>query len=354
MLCLLVFPETAMLTKTLAKGCTSGGVRVRDGLDAAHHTMHHFRTLDWGMDLLRQLVVELEFVRRAGGPVVATSVTYFGHVGVLTGLREGLSLSLNFRPTHDRSTLAKRVRFRWHQLLVLLGMRKSIATVLRETLFDASAPQTIGLWTGRAKWSAQGASALEVAEALRNKPSTACYVTLCDGSTTVTVEKDHCAATVRSAEDFIVVLNHDEKDESSVKPSPQSCETSKKEAEAHEVSAGESKAQDGASEKDEVLAVTGMEEIVGLSVERKRCFVALWDRDKREAQGSNEDQKDASSRGLAVTPEAVIRWMQDGDEIVNSETHFGVIMDPSTGKILWLERYLEPLEEDSSVWTVEE
>jgi hypothetical protein len=39
------------------------------------------------MDPLRQVVVELEFVEKAGGPVIARSVTYIGFVGVLTGVR---------------------------------------------------------------------------------------------------------------------------------------------------------------------------------------------------------------------------------------------------------------------------
>jgi hypothetical protein len=39
------------------------------------------------MDLLRQIVVQLDFVARDGGPVVARSVTYLGFVGVLTGVR---------------------------------------------------------------------------------------------------------------------------------------------------------------------------------------------------------------------------------------------------------------------------
>ncbi len=47
--------------------------------------MVHIRALDWGMDQLRDLVVELDFVRFEGGPIVATSLTYFGYVGVLTG-----------------------------------------------------------------------------------------------------------------------------------------------------------------------------------------------------------------------------------------------------------------------------
>jgi hypothetical protein len=68
----------------LLMGCTSGGVRVKG---SGTSKMLHFRTLDWGMDILRQTVVQLEFVRKPGGPVIARTITYVGFVGVLTGVR---------------------------------------------------------------------------------------------------------------------------------------------------------------------------------------------------------------------------------------------------------------------------
>lgn len=52
--------------------------------------MLHFRTLDWGMDSLRSVLVELEFVRSESEDpekVVARTVTYAGFVGVLSGVR---------------------------------------------------------------------------------------------------------------------------------------------------------------------------------------------------------------------------------------------------------------------------
>src|SRR5450432_954606 len=62
-------------------GCTSGGVIVRPGSghDKAERMMH-FRTLDWGMSGLRDLVVILEFVRSNENPeeVLGRCVTYAG------------------------------------------------------------------------------------------------------------------------------------------------------------------------------------------------------------------------------------------------------------------------------------
>ena len=78
-------------------GCTSGGVMTaldkKGGKRAPvseEQRMLHFRTLDWGMDPLRSVLVELEFVRsRSTEPekVIARTVTYAGFVGVLTGVR---------------------------------------------------------------------------------------------------------------------------------------------------------------------------------------------------------------------------------------------------------------------------
>jgi hypothetical protein len=64
-----------------------GGRRAEGKAEAR---MLHFRTLDWGMDPLRGVLVQLEFVRsgsRDPEEVLARTVTYAGFVGVLTGVR---------------------------------------------------------------------------------------------------------------------------------------------------------------------------------------------------------------------------------------------------------------------------
>lgn len=102
-------------------GCTSGGARVNtpvnnegdslldcpEGTPAGAGTsrMFHFLTLDWSGGKRRRIIIELDFVASEGGPVVAKTLTYFGCVGVLTGVRCGLSVGLNRRPRHDRSSL---------------------------------------------------------------------------------------------------------------------------------------------------------------------------------------------------------------------------------------------------------
>jgi hypothetical protein len=74
-------------------GCTSGGALVSPSStkgDAGKERMMHFRTLDWDMPILRSVLVVLEFVdSKSVEPekVMATSITYAGFVGVLTGVR---------------------------------------------------------------------------------------------------------------------------------------------------------------------------------------------------------------------------------------------------------------------------
>lgn len=65
-------------------GCTSGGARTKEG---SVSKMLHFRMLDWGMDPLRHIIVNLEFIQSPSSKVIARSVTYAGFVGVLTGVR---------------------------------------------------------------------------------------------------------------------------------------------------------------------------------------------------------------------------------------------------------------------------
>lgn len=70
-------------------GCSAGCVRVRSGRRGEEGRLMHFRTLDWGADPLRELLVVIEYVdsSRDHDQVIASSVTYAGFVGILTGVR---------------------------------------------------------------------------------------------------------------------------------------------------------------------------------------------------------------------------------------------------------------------------
>lgn len=53
------------------------------------------RTLDWDMDVLKQMTILVSFVR--AGKCLFKAVTWAGYVGVLTGLTDGFGVAVNFR-----------------------------------------------------------------------------------------------------------------------------------------------------------------------------------------------------------------------------------------------------------------
>ncbi|KAK1771949.1 beta subunit of N-acylethanolamine-hydrolyzing acid amidase-domain-containing protein [Phialemonium atrogriseum] len=315
----------------LLMGCTSGGVRVEERVPGAswESRVLHFRTLDWAMDPLRHIVVELDFVRRPGGPVVATSLTYLGYVGVLTGVREGLSLSLNFRPYHDSTTWRKRLAFKRHQLLVVLGRRPSISSVLRSYIIPRVGSEAAGGPGGGDKsqfggWGKKGGKAKRsepddssdfpsiertLAE-LSSAPSTSAYLVLCTPQAAHLVEQDHRTASVRASGSLLVGCNHDCTDEDNA-------------------AALEAAARDLAEHE----TATGMDVIIQSSIDRK-CRV---DEIVREALARR--RRELRRQEWAVAVEDVLAVLQD-PEVSNSDTHYAAIMDPQNGKILWRRVYM--------------
>ncbi|KAF4632394.1 hypothetical protein G7Y89_g5740 [Cudoniella acicularis] len=285
-------------------GCTSGGVMVREkkrkGKQVVNEkrdpgTMMHFRTLDWGMDGLRDVLVVLEFVRsKSEEPekVIARAITYAGFVGVLTGVRENLSISLNFRPNHTCSTL----RLRAHQALVLFGFRPSVTSILRSTFLPSSRDATIpplGDSVGT----------------LSLKKTAPCYLTLCDGNQTFVIEKDLATANIRTSDAFIVITNHD------TEPSEH----------IHD-------------ENEKHSPVAGMEAWVEESEERRACIQRKWDGMKRRHEKKLLiNGEGAGGGGPSVREETLKKWVK-AYPIMNECSHFGCIMDPGTGIIRFLER----------------
>ncbi|KAL1868543.1 hypothetical protein VTK73DRAFT_3635 [Phialemonium thermophilum] len=340
----------------LLLGCTSGAARVVFDEDDKYRRLSsaspspsrllHFRTLDWGMDPLRHLVVELDYVQggagRAGANpfVVATSVTYFGYVGVLTGVRRGLSLSLNFRPHHDTSTLRKALAFRWHQLLVVLGRRRSVSSTLRQYLLSPTAGSTPPGQQVRDRshnkpdehadvqvdvdQSIREAETARIIDELSSSPSTAAYIFLCTPQRAYSVEKDHRAASIATSETFLTVCNHDVADEEV----PES---------------GSPSLANAAHHLEEIDATTGMGSIVAYSVTRKdhvaRLFEEAVERRRRLRQQQQLLPLPPSSVGKAVLVKDVLKMVQD-PSVSNEETHFAAIMDPMTGRVLWRRAYL--------------
>ncbi|OCL06166.1 hypothetical protein AOQ84DRAFT_297508 [Glonium stellatum] len=285
----------------LFMGCTSGGMRVKDGKISK---MLHFRTLDWGMDALRRVIVQLEFVERAGGEVIARSITYVGFVGVLTGVRKDLSVSLNFRPYHndDDSKMAN-VRFYGHHLLVLLGLRPSISSNLRDLII----PKRYG--SKPSKGTTKPLPGLsEIMDEFPAIPTTAAYLIFSDGEHTAVMEKDRVTASTRTSKTFIVATNHD--------------------------TAYEGDAPGHVPHAKQHTAI-GMQDLIDESMDRKGCITAKW---KRACRRYRRAHPDATDDDVSISKKTLIDWVEDYP-ITNEETHFAAIMDPKAGGVAWISRW---------------
>ncbi|KAH7360330.1 beta subunit of N-acylethanolamine-hydrolyzing acid amidase-domain-containing protein [Rhexocercosporidium sp. MPI-PUGE-AT-0058] len=285
-------------------GCTSGGVMTSLGSKGGGNKgMVHFRTLDWGMDPLRSILVVLEFVRSEGpNPemIVGRSISYAGFVGILTGVRKDLSVSLNFRPTHACSTLS----LRKHQLFVLLGFRPSICSIIRSMIIPSGVEQV------------ENDCSLEgYILALPKHRFPPCYLVLSDGISTAVIERDLEEANVQIEREFVVVTNNDARHEY--------LPTTK-------------------GKKQKASFGLDMDEWIQESAERKACVLNKWYgvkkrlRQKLINQGAKVD--DLSQDGWAsVKLDTLKNWLR-AYPVNNECTHFMCIMDAQKGKIVFLER----------------
>ncbi|BCS21223.1 uncharacterized protein APUU_21655A [Aspergillus puulaauensis] len=360
----------------LLMGCTSGAALSSSSFSPSslsptgeqgdagdEKRMLHFRTLDWDMPALRQLVVKLEFVAddEEDSPVLATNITYVGFVGVLTGVRQGLSVSLNFRPNHDASSWVKQAKFYGSHLLVLLGFKRSIASVLRHVIIPSTTKKQAWLHPQGKQEAAHQLSLSEAVSRIIRIPSTACYLILCDGREAYVLEKDYKTTTVESSSSFIVATNSDRgADPQALDPSTQ------QEHRGASLTTGEPIA---------------MVDLINDSIERRACMQAHWDikvtearqatrRALRAAQTrkdplrrtrSSQRQTTTVSSSEAIATAASDDTLPDAevtatlDEIVawttqfpttNEMTHFSAVMDPVKGAVAWVRRYPEPLEDE--------
>jgi hypothetical protein len=298
----------------LLLGCTSGGVRYKEGSDAQARIVH-FRTLDWGMDPLRNLIVELDYVQRETGPVIATTVGYIGYVGVLTGVRHGLSMSLNFRPHHDRTTRRRRLAFRYHQLMVLLGRRPSISSALRRYLLPPAEMRKIARWREKTPKPKEPPGIEAILDELSTSRSTAAYLIFGTPQRLYSVEKDHKSCSVASDEHFLVTCNHDLADE-------------KTPGAIHEAARN-------------VAPESGMDFLVDDSLDRKETVRGDWKKNVKKAtrRGKQRDVKaDEPAMGDGIKMKDVL-GMLARENISNEMTHYAVVMDPERGKVMWRRAY---------------
>lgn len=320
----------------LLMGCSSGGIVTRS--DTGGRGMVHFRTLDWAMDPLRELVVQLDFVREnqhgENGEVLASSITYVGFVGVLTGVRKGLSASLNFRPVHnDGLGIGGNLAFYVNHILVLLGKRQSISSLMRECVFAPFQESSSGK---------KDISDLEnIQQNLPSIPTTAAYLIFSDGTTTLAIEKDYKTAVIRSSSSFIVTTNHDQ-------PRPLSDSDTDRHGKKPKKMENHLGLQMISSD------VQTIKDLIEESTERYECIQARWDervrrhnqlksRDAEQAEKGTRSslrlrQKREEQAELAVAREEAIEWLTMYP-ILNESTHYACLMDPIKGDVCWGRRY---------------
>ncbi|KAM0722517.1 hypothetical protein Q7P37_001958 [Cladosporium fusiforme] len=305
----------------LLMGCSSGGAAVKSTTpetSSCASKMVHFRTLDWGMPSLRRVIVHLDYVLEPGGDVFASSITYAGYVGVLTGVRKDLSLSLNFRGIHnDMHKPIANVKYYWHHLMVLLGLRRSISSILRGFLLPRMDPSITDPLYRRAQELPTYDSI--VAEATcRHKPlvTTACYLCFSSGRETTVIEKDLMTAKLESSTNFVVVTNADNSTAAEDKTTREAKDASK-------------------SPKSE------LEEILEEAYERRMCAEQNYRKLRARLTKAGADGDDAASAGLPKV-EDIVEMVQKYPT-TNECTHFAVVMDPQEGCIAWCRYWQQPI-----------
>ena len=312
----------------LMMGCTSGAARIRDR--SKRTRLAHFRTLDWGMDPLRKLVVHLKYVRGPSQLVIAETITYvraliylfllqsnnimcsqFGYVGILTGCKPGLSVSLNFRAARRSSGMWENFRYRIHQILVLLGLRASLPSTLRSILLSNNSD----LDTEEMN---------KITLKLSSIKSTAAYIILCNGQEVHVLEKDFQSAVVRSSQEFLVSTNHDEVDSANATRASQ---------------------RNGHIDNTRHRSIAAMLEDASLqwlledSKERASCVKQKW-LTCSSTKVESTSKASRTSLPLHVLRQWILQW-----PTANESTHFSCLMDPTEGGILHATRWLTPIEE---------
>lgn len=319
----------------LLMGCSSGGAAVRDDNPLSSTTgtkMVHFRTLDWGMDPLRRVLVQLDYILEPHGEVVASSINYAGFVGVLTGVRKGLSLSLNFRGVHNGSgELVANARYYGYLGMVFLGLRPSISSTLRSYLIPGSYGKSLD---GKSIAALPDYATVVEEMSCKTKPltSTACYLCFSSGRETAVIEKDLNTATLRSSTSFTVVTNAD------VEP-----------AKEGNVAGAEDEEDDETHDDDVPLHVeakpaahdaaspaNALEELLEDANERKACA-------ERNYRKLVRREVNAESGDLLPTTDDIVEMVQQYPTS-NECTHFAAVMDPVAGTFAWCRFWRRPIE----------
>ncbi|KAF3928270.1 hypothetical protein AA313_de0208373 [Arthrobotrys entomopaga] len=192
--------------------------------------------------------------------------------------------------------------------MVVLGLRPSVATQLREFLIPT--------------WNKKPQSLADIIETFPQNPCAPCYVTLCDGQRAFFLEKDVHGAGIDESDEFITGTNHDARMDDW---KSEDYFTYAKTLAKHE---------------NATTAAGISEELLEDSQVRKNCIRLLY----TGAQNATRVRRSTRRRtegGIGL--EKVVSWCETFP-ITNECTHFSCIMDPKEGEISWLKYHIEPVE----------
>ena len=285
--------------------------------------------------------MQFDYINSTQGEVIARTVGYVGFVGVLTGVRKGLSISLNFRPYHYASGLSlENARYYWNTLLVLLGRRQSIKTVIRDFLL----PRPIETSRVRRKLSKKrGRNDRKQHEEDEERKelvppqlpphhpdaitsllpilrTPVAYLIFCTPTETLVLEKDFRTANILRSPTFLTTTNHDIALEPASPSQPST--TSPLQPRIH------------AFLQTSIFLQASTQDILDDSIYRKECLTLAWQAWwRRQEEERGEEQSE-----MGVTLSTLERWVERWP-VSNATTHFVCIMEPAEGVFRWLRKF---------------
>lgn len=96
------------------------------------HEWTMFRTMDWALDFLKRLTIQVKFVRQ--GQAVCAATTWVGYCGLLTSCTPSYSVAVNYRRTVDQMNWSHLLR----NIISVLTLAFPIGYLVRETVCDPS------------------------------------------------------------------------------------------------------------------------------------------------------------------------------------------------------------------------
>lgn len=205
------------------------------------------------------------------------------------------------------------LKYRGHQLLMLLGHRPSFSSILRSYIIPEYRQHIFSR-----KWypSTKPLPDLEaITKFLPSTSSTAAYVIASSSQLTTVFEKDRVTSGSRSSRSFIVATNHDN-----------ISEANSNEAGKEPPVADASKVQHG---------MEALMDLIADSTERQNLMEEKWNKAKRDFKKTHSG---TGTEEMYVTQNELSTWLQDYP-ITNEATHFACIMDPERGEVVWLRRW---------------